>query len=838
MRLNIKRILLIIVLVQIILIFLNHSIHKNWHVLPSASLASTPDSQYAEQYLKLYPNSSNSSRLAQSSDKQSDAEFLQELEKISNDTGQGVLLFSLNDEKLVFILEDSTDVLTIDLKDDDLFEELYEMLDSAVLSRQDALQVSRQLTGLGVQQRLAGNYSKAHYFYRFPIICASYFQDIQGIDVLTSNIWYLHKTLEIAAQGRVLPFSLALSEEEESRQEYIEQELDLVQETLLKDFELLFSRLNETDINSSLSRNQKLIFFLAMRRISSLKKYPKRAEYYIKQIAELAETDNEKLFLLEASVEYICEMTTFDILTDIYRIEDVNFTSNFLDVWKFYVDSRKLLDITNPEQFARILVLARDNLKLIRSNGVISGGQFGHRVSFQMSQFLQPIGRDLVFLLNKAQNVDQALSVAEDLRSRALTDWMGRSHVSSRLAFNPQMSGNVSEVYPASYNEILATPQRIDAPILLYFRDQFGYSVWYVDKDGELLFKRLEDFETTLSEALSKLPYLDGDRGFSEVGDIRGRGFEIDYDDVSTAELKSYLNDLYNILIPSEIKEKITDSGTSKIAIVTDSILDSVPFSALVLDDGRYLIESLEVFYLPSITAQLLVEEDLEHQTLISGNFYEPNNDFIVVGNPIFSNPYRINTPDNELTEINLSSLPGTEREAKVVSELLAVEPLIGENANLAMISEKLRRYPKSKLLHLATHGVLVNDRPEASFIALTGEQINVDYLYNYDPGLPVQMVVLSACQTALGFPHPDSSIGLTNAFFVAGANTVISTLWQIPDIPTSEMISDFYAELVKGNDIASSLRHAQLKMINDEHWQYPSYWASFKVIGNTKNIF
>jgi CHAT domain-containing protein len=95
---------------------------------------------------------------------------------------------------------------------------------------------------------------------------------------------------------------------------------------------------------------------------------------------------------------------------------------------------------------------------------------------------------------------------------------------------------------------------------------------------------------------------------------------------------------------------------------------------------------------------------------------------------------------------------------------------------------------------------------------------------------------MMSGCQTGVGYPHPDSPIGLTNAFLIAGACTVVSTLWRVSDEPTSDLVIRFYEELKKGKNVAAALRAAQTSMISGGRWTHPLSWGAFKTTGSFRN--
>ena len=143
-------------------------------------------------------------------------------------------------------------------------------------------------------------------------------------------------------------------------------------------------------------------------------------------------------------------------------------------------------------------------------------------------------------------------------------------------------------------------------------------------------------------------------------------------------------------------------------------------------------------------------------------------------------------------------------------------------------------------VLHIATHGILDVADPEQSVLVLADGALTPRRLYQYDSGIRSELTVLSACQTALGAAHPDSVIGLANAFLVAGANAVVSSLWLLPDAPARLFMDAFYAALKRSNDetIPGALRAAQQTFLRHDQvdYRHPVCWAAFKATGGSAN--
>src|SRR5262249_38981383 len=145
------------------------------------------------------------------------------------------------------------------------------------------------------------------------------------------------------------------------------------------------------------------------------------------------------------------------------------------------------------------------------------------------------------------------------------------------------------------------------------------------------------------------------------------------------------------------------------------------------------------------------------------------------------------------------------------------------------------------RIVHFATHSLLNNEHPELSGVVLSlvdqaGRPRNGFLrLYDiYNLRLGADLVVLSACQTALGSEiKGEGLIGLTRGFLYAGAPRVVATLWEIDDRTTAEIMKRFYEGLLTRHETpAAALRAAQLAMWRTKGWDTPYYWAAFTLQG------
>lgn len=191
-----------------------------------------------------------------------------------------------------------------------------------------------------------------------------------------------------------------------------------------------------------------------------------------------------------------------------------------------------------------------------------------------------------------------------------------------------------------------------------------------------------------------------------------------------------------------------------------------------------------------------------------------------------------------------LSRLLHTRREANAISALVD-DPRVRLTAvdfaaNLTTATgPELGQY---RYLHFATHGLLNQVHPELSGIVLSliDEQgqpqsgfIKLQEIYNLK--LSADLVVLSACQTALGKQiNGEGIVGLTRGFMYAGAPRVMASLWMVQDDATSQLMADFYRGILrKGQRPAEALRAAQIATLKQKPWRAPFYWAPFVLQGD-----
>ncbi len=315
-----------------------------------------------------------------------------------------------------------------------------------------------------------------------------------------------------------------------------------------------------------------------------------------------------------------------------------------------------------------------------------------------------------------------------------------------------------------------------------------------------------------------------------------------------------------------------------RLLVVSEGALQYVPFSALPTPDKAQmpLILEHEVVNLPSAS----VVAELRRATL---GRQEPLKAVAVLADPVFdsaderlrmktatgsqSRPEERSKQSGSWSKDSLSAERLTRSVADVglsregqfhltrllysrqeAEAIMAVTPsgkglkVLDFSANRAAArSPSLAQF---QIVHFATHGLLDNKHPELSGLvfSMVNRQgkpqdgfLQLADIYNLN--LPVELVVLSACETGLGEEvSGEGLIGLTRGFMYAGARRVVASLWSVSDVGTSELMAHFYKAMERDKlRPAAGLRAAQIQMRKQKQWRSPYYWAAFQLQGEWK---
>ena len=227
---------------------------------------------------------------------------------------------------------------------------------------------------------------------------------------------------------------------------------------------------------------------------------------------------------------------------------------------------------------------------------------------------------------------------------------------------------------------------------------------------------------------------------------------------------------------------------TKKLIIVPHGPLHYLPFAALS-DGNEYLIDRFSIRMLPSASVLSFLKERARQE----------NSGALIFGNPKLEDPkYDLKFAQDEALAIG-----------RIIPKSTVLLRSEASKTNLQNLGIEY------SVIHLAVHGVFDPDKPLHSALLLAADR-NDDGLLRagdlYNLSLNADLITLSACETALGkVATGDDVVGFTRGFLYAGAGSVISSLWQVDDEATRDLMVHFYMNLPKmGKDEA--LRQAQLK--------------------------
>jgi CHAT domain-containing protein len=274
---------------------------------------------------------------------------------------------------------------------------------------------------------------------------------------------------------------------------------------------------------------------------------------------------------------------------------------------------------------------------------------------------------------------------------------------------------------------------------------------------------------------------------------------------------------LFNRLLAPAMAEL---RGTTDWIISPDGALWDIPFEALVDPAGRHVIESRAVALTPSLTAALEI-----HQRARPAG--KDGVRLLAFGNPLPSP-----TP-----------LPDAAREVEDISANYPRGSSLVRTGASATAAEFRDKAPSAQIIHLAAHAGLNDSDPLSSFIGLgnggkgSGEDGVVTALDIMSLHLRADMVVLSACETALGSTGPgEGMIGMGWALSAAGASSSVLSLWKVDSAASREFMTSFYRNLAVGGSAVSrsgALRQTGLEMLQLTAYRHPFYWAAFTLWGD-----
>ena len=396
-------------------------------------------------------------------------------------------------------------------------------------------------------------------------------------------------------------------------------------------------------------------------------------------------------------------------------------------------------------------------------------------VQFSFRESVEPVYRQYVELLLQSkdnapsqENLKQAREAIEALQLAELDNFFREACVTARPVEIDQIDPQAAVIYPIILPTQFAVIVALPNQSLRYYKT-------------ELAQIEVERILTQLRQSL------------------RPTAFVEDWLPVAQEVYSLLLRPVEAELAASEIKTHV---------FVPDGLLRSLPMA--VLHDGQhYLIENYAVVLTPGL--HLLQPQPLERLQL----------------NGLLAGLSQARE--------NFPALPNVIVEINQIKTEIPAQVLLDQSFTNQALQTRIDSTPSS-IVHLATHGQF-SSKAEDTFILTWDGRINVnqlDQLLRVREGNlnPIELLVLSACQTAMGDDR--AALGMAGVAVRSGARSTLASLWAVSDRSTASLMIEFYRELDQpGITKAEALRRAQVNLMHQSDYASPFYWSPFILLGN-----
>jgi CHAT domain-containing protein len=397
-------------------------------------------------------------------------------------------------------------------------------------------------------------------------------------------------------------------------------------------------------------------------------------------------------------------------------------------------------------------------------------------IQFSFQNSVEPVYRELVSLLlgeDDEHEVSQeklvrARNVIESLKVAELDNFFREACLQAKLTTIDRLDEKAAVIYPIILKDRLET-------IVTLPNNTFKH---YTSKIGK---KELNDLIVNLQKTLV----------------IR-----------SKRDFYAPAQKLYQLILEPAEKD-LHNSRIKTLIFVLDGALRNLPMGALY-DGQHFAIENYSIAIAPSL--QLLSPQPLKQISpkILAAGITQERNGF--------------------------TALDFVDDELKAIDRQLPTLMLLDKQFTAKSLQEQieLSDYP---IVHIATHGQFSSNLKD-TFLLLWDSRLNINELYkilqsrNTNEFAPIELLVLSACETAIGDDR--ASLGLAGMAVKAGARSTLATLWSVNDIASAEFMEQFYQELTQNPlNKAEVVRQAQISLLNNSAYKHPFYWAPYVLIGN-----
>lgn len=395
-------------------------------------------------------------------------------------------------------------------------------------------------------------------------------------------------------------------------------------------------------------------------------------------------------------------------------------------------------------------------------------------LQFSFTESIEPVYRELVALLLQfspdQSNLKQARELIEALQLAELDNFFREACLKAKPQSIDQVDPKAAVIYP------IVLPDRLAVIVAPAKAPLFYY-------ETKIAKPELEKFIEQLRLYLNP-HFFDEDR-------LR------------------FSQQLYDWLV-RPAQAKLAENQVETLVFVLDDALRNLPMAALH-DGKQYLIEKYGIALTPGL--QLLEPKAIAPTKLKA----------LLVG--------------LSKSQPGFSALPGVESELKQIALKVSSSTLLNQNFTLDKLKEKINEV-SYRIVHIATHGQF-SSKVQETFLVGWDSRINVkdlnELLREREQNItsPIELLVLSACQTATG--DKKALLGLAGFAVRSGARSTLASLWQVNDQSTADLMVEFYQQLTQtpGISKAKALQNAQIQLSKKPQYQHPFYWASFVLVGN-----
>ena len=442
-------------------------------------------------------------------------------------------------------------------------------------------------------------------------------------------------------------------------------------------------------------------------------------------------------------------------------------------------------------QLGRIYKILGDEQKAIASfNAAVNNLNYTRKdlatisseVQFAFREDVEDIYRSLVDLLLKNSqgnnnNLQQATQVIDSLQITELEDFLNCDFSYKLELSQKQIDSSAAILYP------------------IILEDRVEVIVKFPNSE------RLNNYRTIVSKQQVK-QVLDNWRT------------ELERKYVSPESL-SLAKEVYSWTI-APIEKELEDSQVKTLVFAIDSTFRNIPLTALH-DGKQYLIE--KGYSVAVITSMQLLEP-------------QPLNKLKLNALTFGLSKLQKNAPFHQ----GFAPLNNVETELEAITANIPSQQYLNQEFTSNSLENLVSSLPFS-VIHLATHGQF-SSNPSETFLLAWDKKIDISELKaiveerNKKSSEPIELLVLSACQTASGDSR--ATLGLAGVAIQSGARSTIASLWDVNDRSTSLLMGLFYQEL-SGKNITKSeaLRRAQVKLLQTPGYKSPYYWSPYILIGN-----